>query len=167
MEKNQSVHTIILNQSKDQVLLVKRRDIPVWVLPGGGIDLNESPEAAAVRESHEETGLNVVIEEKIGVYTPRNKLSNISHIYECRVESGKTVLTTETQAINWFYIEDLPPMPPPYPEWISDALTNTLPRPFTKKVVSVNYWAFVKHCILHPILMGRFLLSRIGIHLNS
>ncbi len=42
---------VVFDDEKRNVLLVKRRDVPVWVLPGGGIDPGESPEDAAVRES--------------------------------------------------------------------------------------------------------------------
>ncbi len=44
--------------NRDQVLLIKRALAPhvgTWALPGGIIDINESPQEAAVRELHEET----------------------------------------------------------------------------------------------------------------
>lgn len=166
-EKKQSAHAVILNDENTEILLVKRRDIPVWVLPGGGVESGETPEKAAIREAEEETGLSIDIREKIGIYYPRNALSDISHIYECRSIKGNTLLTEETQDIQWFPLAKLPLMPPPYPEWLEDAYVKQYTRPYSKKVVSVNYYAFIKNCILHPILMIRFLLSRIGIHLNK
>lgn len=39
-----------------KLLLVKRRDVPVWVFPGGGIEKGETPERAVVREVFEESG---------------------------------------------------------------------------------------------------------------
>jgi 8-oxo-dGTP pyrophosphatase MutT (NUDIX family) len=41
----------------NQLLLVSERN--AYHLPGGGVDLGETPEAAVVRELKEETGLNV------------------------------------------------------------------------------------------------------------
>ncbi len=38
-----------------------------WTLPKGGIEAGESPEAAAVREVREETGLDARIRSKLGV----------------------------------------------------------------------------------------------------
>jgi len=167
MKKKQSAHAIILNKSRTHVLLVKRRDIPVWVIPGGGTEDGETPEQTAVREAEEETGLTVEIVNKIGLYLPRNNLSNNSHVYECIPITGKEQVTSETQDIAWYPLSELPLMPPPYPEWIDDGFHKKLERPFTKTVVSVNYFAFIKNLLLHPVLMCRFLLSRLGIHLNS
>jgi 8-oxo-dGTP diphosphatase len=36
-----SVACILFNKNRSEVLLIKRKDIPVWVLPGGGIDPGE------------------------------------------------------------------------------------------------------------------------------
>ena len=51
------------------VLLVKREDLEVWALPGGGVDEGESLAETAVREAYEETGLEVEITHLIGVYS--------------------------------------------------------------------------------------------------
>ena len=37
---------------------------------------------------------------------------------------GKPMITDETQDIDFFYTDSLPLTPPPYPEWIQDALEN-------------------------------------------
>ncbi len=36
--ERQAVYGIVFNQTRSEVLLIKRMDIPVWVLPGGGLD---------------------------------------------------------------------------------------------------------------------------------
>jgi 8-oxo-dGTP pyrophosphatase MutT (NUDIX family) len=41
------------------ILLIKRKDTGNWALPGGFIDGNESAEAAAIREAHEEAGITL------------------------------------------------------------------------------------------------------------
>jgi ADP-ribose pyrophosphatase YjhB (NUDIX family) len=53
----------------DMVLLTKRSDIPVWCLPGGGVDAGESVAQTAVREVLEETGIKVQLTRLVGVYS--------------------------------------------------------------------------------------------------
>ena len=38
-----------------------------WTIPGGGLDFGETPEAGAIRELQEETGLNVEIENLVAI----------------------------------------------------------------------------------------------------
>ena len=73
-----SVVSIILDQSGREVLLIKRRDVSAWVLPGGGVDAGETPEEAAVRESFEETGLQVAVSRKVAEYSPLNRLAYLT-----------------------------------------------------------------------------------------
>jgi putative (di)nucleoside polyphosphate hydrolase len=48
----------VVTNSHDQVLAFERSDVPdAWQLPQGGIDVGETPTAAAWRELGEETGL--------------------------------------------------------------------------------------------------------------
>ena len=51
------------------ILLIKREDFEVWALPGGGVEAGESLARAAVREAREETGLEVSLTRRVGVYS--------------------------------------------------------------------------------------------------
>lgn len=161
----QSVCGVLFSDDRTQVLLILRRDVPVWVLPGGGVDPDERAETAIVREILEETGFHVKISRLVGAYTPINRLARFTHLYECCIIAGKPTLSSETKAIRFYSLNNLPPMPPPYSEWIQDA---TILQPTLYKVLkSVNYWNLFKNCLFHPLLIARFLLSRLGIPLNS
>ena len=50
----------------NKILMGKRRDSGKWTLPGGGLEPNDSPKTAAIRELQEETGLHVHSVEWIG-----------------------------------------------------------------------------------------------------
>jgi ADP-ribose pyrophosphatase YjhB (NUDIX family) len=51
-----------------QILLTKRRDVETWALPGGAIEAGETVAQAAIREAHEETGLEVELTHLVGLY---------------------------------------------------------------------------------------------------
>lgn len=160
-----SIAGVLFSEDRTHVLLILRRDVPVWVLPGGGVDSGETPEEALVREILEETGLCVKIRRCVGAYLPINRLSRPTLLYECESLSGELSTSSETRAVRFWPIDHLPPLPPPYEEWISDALAN---GPMLEKhLTSVTYARLLKEALLHPLLVVRFLLSRLGIPINS
>lgn len=161
-----SVAGAIFSSDRSSVLLIQRRDVPVWVLPGGGIDPQESPEEAIVREILEETGFTVKAARLVGHYTPINRLSRPTHLYECTVLSGEPTLSSETRGIRFYPLAALPKLiPPPYREWIKDA--HTLGPPLLKPLTSVTYSTLILNLFRHPLLVLRFLLARMGCVINS
>lgn len=161
---DQSVIGIVF--SKDQVLLIKRRDVPVWVLPGGGLDEKETPEQGVVREVLEETGFEVEIIRKVGEYSPINRLARFTHLFECKIIKGSPMIGSETKDVQFFSIKNLPKLlPPPYDVWINDSYKK---GPFIqKKLTTLTYFILFKNLMRHPILVIRFILSRIGLTINT
>lgn len=52
--------SVVITDLNDQVLLLRHSYGPkVWALPGGGLNRNEAPEAAALREVREELGITL------------------------------------------------------------------------------------------------------------
>ncbi len=150
----------------DKALLIQRRDIPVWVLPGGGIDPGESPEEAACREMEEETGLKVEIIRKIAEYTPINKLARFTHFYEVKKIEGKLTTGSETFDLKFFHRFQLPKHFPDFQkEWIEDAFQRA-PHVLHKKLTYVTYFKLFTTFLKHPTLVLRFLLTKLGIHFN-
>ncbi|WP_369795974.1 NUDIX domain-containing protein [Actinoplanes sp. N902-109] len=55
------------------MLLVRRSDNGNWALPGGAMDIGETLSETAVRETAEETGIEVVVTGLVGIFTdPRH-----------------------------------------------------------------------------------------------
>ena len=61
---------VVIYVPQKGVVLIRRRNVPPgWALPGGFVDYGESVEQAAIREAHEETGLDVELYGLLGVYS--------------------------------------------------------------------------------------------------
>jgi len=162
----QAVFGVVFNEERTSVLLIKRRDIPVWVFPGGGLEPGETPEEGARREVLEETGYEVRIVRKVAEYLPVNWMTQFTHVFECRPLRGESTIGAETQDVQFFPINALPQLPPPYDRWIQEAIAN-YPHLIRKKIEGVTIWVLLKLLILHPILIGRYLLTKLGIYIND
>lgn len=167
VSEKKSVTGIIFSQDGSKVLLIKRRDVNIWALPGGGVDPGERPEKAIIREILEETGLTVKIQRQVALYTPINLLSNLSYLYECRVIQGELTLGNETKEIGFFDKNQLPsPVFFLHRDWIKDALQQ-LPDIIQKPLTKITYCNLAKYFCRHPVQIFRILLSRCGIPFNT
>jgi len=110
-----SVTVIVTNQA-GELLLVHKTDNDLWALPGGGMDVGESIAAAAVRETKEETGLDVEVTGLVGLYTnPRHVMAyddgevrqQCSACFTSRLISGEPTTSSETKEVRFVPIEQL------------------------------------------------------------
>lgn len=94
-----------------KIVLIKRKNPPHgWALPGGFIDYNESAEHAAIREAHEETGLNIQDLRQFHVYsTPERdpRFHTITVVFTARA-SGTPRAASDAQEIDLFTRKNLP-----------------------------------------------------------
>ncbi|HEV8051324.1 MAG TPA: NUDIX domain-containing protein [Parachlamydiaceae bacterium] len=162
-----SVAGVIFNADRSEVLLIKRRDVNIWVIPGGGVDPGEVPEAAMVREFAEETGLTVVIKRQVALFTPINRLTNYSYLFECSILKGELTLGDETQGIGFFPLTNLPdPLFFLHKDWIYEA-KNSMNGIIQKPLSQITYCNLFKYFLSHPLQVLRIVVSRCGIPINT
>lgn len=65
----------------DGVLLVQERDDSRWCLPGGYVDIGDSPSEAAERETSEEAGVDSRARRLVGVYDYRMQPEAPPHLF--------------------------------------------------------------------------------------
>jgi len=163
----QAVYGIIFSRDQKEVLLVQRRDLPVWVLPGGGLDAGERPDQGVIREVEEETGLQVRVVRPIAEYLPVNRLTQKTYFFECTPVGGKTQANAEAKEVRFFPLNALPTrLAPPFRHWIQDALSGT-PFLLIKPTEGVTYWILIRLLLSHPLLVIRYFLTKIGIRFNA
>lgn len=90
----------IVFDHKNNIALIGNRVNSFYLLPGGGIDKNESIENGIVRECLEELGCHVELIDKIGIiedYRTRDKKHCINYCYLARLigKKGKVQLTED------------------------------------------------------------------------
>jgi ADP-ribose pyrophosphatase YjhB (NUDIX family) len=84
-----------------EIVLIRRGIEPgkgAWAQPGGFLEIDETVHEAAIRETHEETGLLVEPGEIIGLYT-RLEASVVTIAFEARIVGGTAAPTIEATEI--------------------------------------------------------------------
>ena len=95
----------------DQVLLVQRRNPPdagLWGYPGGHIEPGETPEAAAMRELREETGVRAEVVKLLEVIEVRQEGFAFDLMaFACRHIAGDPVAADDVDDAAWVDIADV------------------------------------------------------------
>ena len=116
-----------------KLVMLRRANEPgigLWSFPSGYVDRGESVEDAAVRETKEETGLDVKITGLLGVYSG-NGSPVVLVVYTGEVTGGDLHPGAEAQETGLFHPDRLPELAFPRDEGIIEewrALTDRAPR---------------------------------------
>ena len=104
MKKEKAAGCIIIKDNK--VLLILQKSGNFWGFPKGHLEENETEIEAAKRETLEETGLEVILDDRTRYetnYIVRNEIDKTSVFYLAKVKSGKIKKQeAEVEDIQWF-----------------------------------------------------------------
>lgn len=109
------VGAFILNDNNE--LLLQKRAVPAekgyWCIPGGRLEMFELLEDAVVRETKEETDLDVEVVKLMGIcnHIITNENAHwVSARYLCKIKSGTPKIMEPDKAtdMGWFALDKLP-----------------------------------------------------------
>jgi len=108
----------VLIRDGDLYLLIKRAaepDAGLWSIPGGLVEVGERAKEAAVREAKEETGLDVEIEDVLGVVDKivrdgdsRVKFHFVIVDYVASLKGGSLTASSDALDARWVRAEEFP-----------------------------------------------------------
>lgn len=112
---------------RDKILLTQREDFETWILPGGTVEARESIAQAAIRETKEETGLEVKLTGLVGIYSRQgNALDGHVVLFRGNPIGGEIKCQPgETVAVEWFPFDQIPtPLSLGHQRRIQDAISG-------------------------------------------
>jgi ADP-ribose pyrophosphatase YjhB (NUDIX family) len=110
----------VVTDDVGRVLLQRRTDNGMWALPGGAMNLGESVAECAMRETREETGLDVEVVGIVGIYSdPRHVFAysdgevrqEFSICLLCRATGGVLAVSDESTEVGWFAPDEVARLP--------------------------------------------------------
>jgi ADP-ribose pyrophosphatase YjhB (NUDIX family) len=120
-----AVNIAVIHEGK--ILLTKREDFETWILPSGGVEDGESLAQAAVRETKEETGLDVELTRLVGVYSWLGNWSPGYRVVFAAKHIGGEIKCQEGETIDvkWFAFDEVPnPLSAGQKRRIEDAISG-------------------------------------------
>lgn len=113
-----------------KVLLIQRAKDPYaehWALPGGFVEMNETLEAAALRELEEETGVKDLFVEQLFTFgkvdrDPRGRVVSVGYYSLVNLNEHPVQPSSDAKNADWFFIDDFPPLAFDHDNILSKAL---------------------------------------------
>jgi 8-oxo-dGTP pyrophosphatase MutT (NUDIX family) len=130
---------VLAADEQGRLLLQRRRDTGQWALPMGRMELGETPSQCAIRETREETGVQVEVTGLLGVYSDPGHIvaygdGEIRQAYEVmllgRPVEGKPAVNDEASDVRWVAPGDLATLDIHPTQWrqLNDYLNGTYPH---------------------------------------
>jgi len=148
----------VVVDDQGRVLLQFRPWPAGWEPPGGHVGPEEDPVEAVVRETSEETGLDIEIERLVGFYRFTGIRRDTDVVFRARARGGRLQRSREAWRLRWTYPDQLPrSLFPWYQQRIQDALAPIPGTPW-ERLQPVGLGT-VGH---HGLALARDLLGTLG-----
>src|SRR5919112_385696 len=102
--------TVFVLDHHDRVLLIRRTDNNLWAIPGGAQDFGEYIAETAVRETKEESGIDIEVSGIVGIYSdPKHVMAysdgevrqQFSICFRARYLGGEAKPSSESSEVRW------------------------------------------------------------------
>lgn len=123
--KVEVVAGVVLKKDNKYLLLQEKQPkaYMLWNFPAGKIDLGESLEEAAIRETKEESGYDVELVREIKIFHEKS-ISAVKHVFEGKIIGGELKFPEDEMFdAKWFTYEEIKNMKDKLRgEWILDTI---------------------------------------------
>lgn len=112
--------SVFVRDDRGRVLLIQRTDNGLWSLPSGGQEIGETVAQTAVRETLEETGIEVEVVGLVGVYSDPGHVIEYSNgevrqqfslCFRGKPRRGTLTTSEESSDVRWLSRDELPDLP--------------------------------------------------------
>lgn len=106
--------------NRGAILMQRRRDSGNWSLPGGVMEIGETLEQCVIRETKEESGLDIEITGLLGIYTDPEHIiayadgevrQEFNITFYGRVRSGQLAVSDESTEVRFVHPDELTHLP--------------------------------------------------------
>ncbi len=141
---------LVFREGKEcvEILLIKRKKDPYknfWALPGGFLEIDETPEDGARRELEEETGLSIDVLKEIGTFgdidrDPRGRTITIAFYTFIRNEEQVATAKSDAAELKWFSIKEIPEMAFDHREILKEGLLKLKSHVILAKLDIIDFF---------------------------